>query len=335
MCLDTKETKAAEVLSMEEQVRKLDARHREQAERLQMLQKMEKQKMMELQTAEIQREFWEGEITDDEDSIGQYPSSPTSPQANRSRGFDGTTGMPSSLTLASPPCNMPRPFQTAVLLPLVVNGPEHMSALNQGFNHGRMLPPVHTPTGGSALERNMQFQNVSIEMKDGCGTEIALERVCRHSRGNNLRKKSQRAAHSDQWQDNTVTVMMRNIPPHHTQQKLVDELHGRGFEGCYDFLYLPHNFELNINVGYAFINFTEPKYASAFYRQLDGQCLTKYMRQKGKFIRVHPAQLQGYEATYDHFMRTKIGQKQDPAFSPIFAVAKKAHEGAPRRDGHA
>ena len=334
MCVTTAKdmTKAdqdqAEKVTMEDQVRRLDARHREQAERLQMLQQMEKQKMVELcqQAAETQCEIWEGEITDDEDCIGQYrtPSSPTSPQASHLRDSidDAARGMMmrTSSTLVSPSCVSTRPPQTVVLLPALIHGSEHSySQLNQDFIRGKMFHATYSTSGGSTLEWNMQFENTKIgETQQDCRLGAgAAQQVRRHSCGN-LRKTSTRATHSDQWQDDTVTVMMRNIPPHHTQQKLVEELHRRGFEGCFDFLYLPHNFKLNINVGYAFINFIEPKYALKFYRDLDGQCLTKYMRQKGKFIRVHPAQLQGYEATYDHFMRTKIAQKQDPAFSPLF-----------------
>lgn len=121
-----------------------------------------------------------------------------------------------------------------------------------------------------------------------------------------------------------VTVMVRQLPRQYTQRMLLQEVIRRGFEGLFDFLYLPYDFKKGINVGYGFVNFTEPEYALQFRDSLDGQFLDKYMRMKGKAVRVHPAQVQGYEANYRHFAHTKTGQKQDPAFSPLFFSVQSA-----------
>eukprot|EP00913_Durusdinium_trenchii_P031801 g29785.t1 len=112
-------------------------------------------------------------------------------------------------------------------------------------------------------------------------------------------------------EDGVVTVMVRQLPRQYTQRMLLQEVVRRGFEGLFDFLYLPYDFKKGINVGYGFVNFTEPEYALQFRDSLDGQYLDKYMRMKGKAVRVHPAQVQGYEANYRHFAHTKTGQKQE------------------------
>jgi len=120
------------------------------------------------------------------------------------------------------------------------------------------------------------------------------------------------------WEAGVVTVMVRQLPRQFTQRMFLQEVVQRGFEGLFDFLYLPYDFKKGINMGYGFVNFTEPEYALQFRDSLDGQYLDKYMRMKSKAVRVHPAAVQGYDANYRHFAHTKTGQKQDPSFSPIF-----------------
>jgi len=131
-------------------------------------------------------------------------------------------------------------------------------------------------------------------------------------------KPRKRAEDPYSWDAGVVTVMVRQLPRQFTQRMFLQEVVRRGFEGLFDFLYLPYDFKKGINVGYGFVNFTNPEYALRFRDSLDGQFLDKYMRMKGKAVRVHPAQVQGYEANFRHFSQTKTGQKQDPAFSPLF-----------------
>lgn len=131
-------------------------------------------------------------------------------------------------------------------------------------------------------------------------------------------KLRKRAEDPYSWDAGVVTVMVRQLPRQLTQRMFLQEVVRRGFEGLFDFLYLPYDFKKGINVGYGFVNFTNPEYALRFRDSLDGQYLDKYMRMKSKAVRVHPAQVQGYEANFRHFSQTKTGQKQDPAFSPLF-----------------
>jgi len=123
-----------------------------------------------------------------------------------------------------------------------------------------------------------------------------------------------------EWDANVVTVMMRQIPRHFTQQALLKEVIAHGFEGLFDFLYLPWDLKKNNNVGYGFISFADPRIALSFRDAFDGAYLDApaAAKLKEKPLRVHPASLQGYQANYQHFVHTKTGQKQDPLYSPLF-----------------
>lgn len=53
-----------------------------------------------------------------------------------------------------------------------------------------------------------------------------------------------------------TTIMLRNLPLAYTRTMLLDLLDSEGFEGRYDFFYLPSNFETSLGFGYAFVNFS-------------------------------------------------------------------------------
>jgi len=120
------------------------------------------------------------------------------------------------------------------------------------------------------------------------------------------------------WDDVVVTVMVRQIPRQFSQLMFLKEVNARGFDGLFDFLYLPFDLKKGINVGYGFLSFIKAKHAQDFRREFDGLLLDKQMKTKGKPLRVHPANVQGNEANYQQFMQTHTGQKQDPQFSPLF-----------------
>jgi len=51
-----------------------------------------------------------------------------------------------------------------------------------------------------------------------------------------------------------TTVVIRNFPHSYTRDKVCEMLNSKGFDGCYDFVYLPTDFLSWMAFGYAFIN---------------------------------------------------------------------------------
>lgn len=60
------------------------------------------------------------------------------------------------------------------------------------------------------------------------------------------------------------------LSPQYSQQLLLNEINAT-HKGKYDFFYLPIDFKNKCNVGYAFINFIEPKAIVPFFKEFNGQ----------------------------------------------------------------
>ncbi|OLQ14922.1 Protein MEI2-like 1 [Symbiodinium microadriaticum] len=285
-------------MSVEQQLQQMNGKHQAEQQQLLAHQQMEQQKLIQQyqqqtrQQVELQEEL-QGDNTDDEDCIGQYQPPLTRPMAPTDGAMQWMTATLEGMCLRPGEGQVPQPSPTVGL-------PRAAAMADTGSTPEPCVP-------GKKFNKKLPKK----EEDGGSGASMADQLA-------NGDASKKRAVDPYNWEDGVVTVMVRQLPRQYTQRMLLSEVVRRGFEGLFDFLYLPYDFKKGINVGYGFINFTEPEYALQFRDSLDGQYLDKYMRIKGKAIRVHPAAVQGYEANYRHFAHTKTGQKQDPAFSPLF-----------------
>lgn len=67
-----------------------------------------------------------------------------------------------------------------------------------------------------------------------------------------------------------TTVMMRNIPNNYSRDMLLETIIDQGFEGQFDFIYLPMDFARCANLGYAFINLVNVESTRHFWKVFCG-----------------------------------------------------------------
>jgi hypothetical protein len=79
--------------------------------------------------------------------------------------------------------------------------------------------------------------------------------------------------------DKRTTLMIRNIPNKYTLSNIVDEFN-LNFQGKFDYVNLPVDYERKLNLGYAFINFLDPMHLVLFYETYFNKKWNKYRSDK-------------------------------------------------------
>lgn len=113
-------------------------------------------------------------------------------------------------------------------------------------------------------------------------------------------------------EDTRTTFMIRNIPNKYTQQMIKDLL-DESHQGTYDFLYLRMDFKNRCNVGYAFVNFIDPRSAVSFALRICGKRWTKFNSEK--ICSLSYANIQGKEALIAKFRDSQV-MLEDPSYRP-------------------
>jgi len=127
-----------------------------------------------------------------------------------------------------------------------------------------------------------------------------------------------RGVPEEQWPAGVTSVMLRNIPNRYTPEELLHDLIERGFEGAFDFFYLPTDFATKKNKGYGFVNLLDSGLALALRDAFHGHQLTRYVTQK--VLELTPATTQGFEGNAIKYLKHQAGRVQNPWFKPMIFV---------------
>lgn len=114
-----------------------------------------------------------------------------------------------------------------------------------------------------------------------------------------------------------TSVMLKNLPNDYTRDMILELLDEEGFEGSYDFIYLPFDFKRKAGLGYAFLNCVTPQHALRVMYGLQGFANWKAHTQKVMEVSwSHP--LQGLEAHIDRYRNSPVMHPDVPQqFKPL------------------
>jgi RNA recognition motif-containing protein len=115
-----------------------------------------------------------------------------------------------------------------------------------------------------------------------------------------------------------TTMMIRNIPSRYTQQDLVLDLQEFGLTGTFDFLYIPMDRVTAANVGYAFVNFSDPHWARKCMQSFHNYRFARHsIHGSKKVATVSVAHLQGLSKNLEHYAHSAVNSSKHAHRRPI------------------
>jgi len=108
-----------------------------------------------------------------------------------------------------------------------------------------------------------------------------------------------------------TTLMVRNLPKEISQQQLLRELDQCGFDGQYDFCYMPRSFVSGENQGIAFVNFTSPAFAGALIGAWHRRRLFGIQPRQVPLV-ISPAEVQGLAANLARWTKGRSRRIRNP-----------------------
>jgi hypothetical protein len=114
-----------------------------------------------------------------------------------------------------------------------------------------------------------------------------------------------------------TTMMIRNIPGRYEQTDFMMDLEDLGFAGTYDFLYMPVDKATAINVGYAFVNFTDHYAATKFLESFKDYRFKRHRRKSKRLAAVSVAHMQGLENNLQYYKNTLVNTSKVKGRRPV------------------
>eukprot|EP00392_Amoebophrya_sp_AT5.2_P015208 g15407.t1 len=130
--------------------------------------------------------------------------------------------------------------------------------------------------------------------------------------------------------DGQTTVMIRNIPNVLCQADILDIVDRYGFQGKYNFFYLPIDFNSKANCGYAFLNFFEEEDVDPFMAAFQDVNLHEKSQKKTQCVR---AQLQGFLSNIAYYRNSAMNRDVVPEeFKPVIFLPDGTRSKLPEPD---
>jgi len=121
-----------------------------------------------------------------------------------------------------------------------------------------------------------------------------------------------------------TTLMLRNLPEHIVQQDLINALNAAGFNGLFDFCYMPSIFATGMGKGYAFINCISADSAESLRSAWEGR--SPLGKSKKGRLRASLALIQGRNANIRKWNTRKTMRIRNPNHRPFIPGASEVTE---------
>ena len=205
-----------------------------------------------------------------------------------------------------------------------INAPVQKPANDKITNNSNYLPDINNKENNSSANDVKTKKNTNNTSKNNNSNSNSPtnNNICPIIEQNNNKAKINNKGNSKgekqilnlddivTGKDTRTTVMIRNIPIKYTDDILIDAL--KEFNGKYDCLYMPYDYEKNGNKGYAFINFVNPLHILYFYEKFNGKKWAHF--ESSKICELNCAHFQGINEIQKHAKNYK-GQKKPSYYS--------------------
>lgn len=123
--------------------------------------------------------------------------------------------------------------------------------------------------------------------------------------------------------EEATTVMLRNLPCGFTRKALLGVLNKVGFQGCYDFAYIPIDFENKLCKGYAFVNLNHKKHVQRLIVVFDGFDKWNHCK-SSKVCKASLSNTQGLAANIRRYQNSPImGPDVPDTFKPVLFAGRR------------
>jgi hypothetical protein len=169
-------------------------------------------------------------------------------------------------------------------------------------------------TSSISIQSTGEAESANIEAHATAVDAESTETLCRPELGEST--PGSQTASADSSERVLTTVMIRNLPLDVSQASVLKAMDESGFEGLYDFCYLPRSFHTGENHGYAFVNFTASCIAKRF--------IDSWHRQRPfggtEILKMSMAAVQGLEANKKRWCHVRRRRIRNPELRPFLAA---------------